>query len=215
MEWKLLFDFGKNQALKSAGECAMTKVKYGDVDLTLIHKLLDSINGPEVAKQIIRGEIVLAYNNEGFVRGSMDPVVEVNHGILSDCGSLGKPVFNSPKKHGVSRLDVTKLKAWSNEDFLSCAKTYRDILEYVQVNDDLDRFLDLREIEEIVKRGVEFYVKYFQAYGDRSEIMAWSGLVKRKDGKCYVPCCGPYCDDRVYWRWIGERISSETVYLVR
>ncbi len=101
---------------------------------------------------------------------------------------------------GPSEFDAGKLEQWLHGDQKHGVVVGNVIHEYHKEHDMLKDDLGLRDLEEIQKKGIDFFRKYFQG----KAVFGWKSVVRVRGGRLGVPCLyegsGRVC---LCWRWLG------------
>ena len=102
---------------------------------------------------------------------------------------------------GPAEYDIMEVKQWFHEDQKDgkCSEGNK-IYAHLKETDTLKTCLGLRDLEEIQKRGIVFFQKYFQG----KAVFCWKAVVRSPGGNLYVP----YLCERggavvMDWRWLG------------
>lgn len=80
---------------------------------------------------------------------------------------------------GPEELDLAKLVRWQHPDQGKSYVKGEVLYQYLKDSDILRTCLGFREMEEIRKKGVNFFRKYF---GDKY-VSCWKGIARAKDGR--------------------------------
>lgn len=102
---------------------------------------------------------------------------------------------------GPAEYDIFAVEQWLHDDqknggYTRCKKIYA----YLKDTDMLKTCLGLRDLEEIQKKGVVFFRKYFRS----KSVFGWKGVARDRDGILSAPFL---YDDGVKvvlrWSWLG------------
>jgi len=168
-------------------------------NLTLkeIQELIAKHGGDECVRKFIAEETVVAP-----LHGS----VYVDHSIRPIYPDWVKEVlYPELESTGPSEFDAGKLEQWLHEEQKTGYVTGKTIHQYLKDNDMIKDCLGLRDLEEIQKKGITFFRKYFKG----KYVFGWKAVVRDRDGHLRVPCL--YESDGVVslnWRWLGSDWSS-------
>ena len=128
----------------------------------------------------------------------IDPIVHVDRSIRPSYPEWVKIVMHPElEPTGPSKYDVSKVEQWlhagqKDGKWMKGEKVYA----YLKETDTLKTCLGLRDLEEIQKKGIAFFRKYFQG----KAVFGWSGVVRYRDDSLSVPYL--YVDgDGVVLRW--------------
>lgn len=149
---------------------------------------------------------------QGFLRGlcSPDEVMREDTRIIvqrfirpSYPGWMDEALYEDLEKAtGPGAYDIASVVPWLHDGQKNGGRmTGRDIHDYLKRTDALETCLGLRDLEEIQKKGVVFFRKYFKG----KAVFAWKGVVRGRNGFLYVPYL--YDDGAgvvLCWYWLGH-----------
>ena len=115
------------------------------------------------------------------------------------------------EKTGPAEYDISKVLVSISKDQISgeCKlggiKIYNGLIQQELLSD----CLNLRDLEEIQKRGVGFFQKYFGV----KTIYGWKSVVKDKEGRLQVPClCVINGSVALNWYWVTDMFHENDYY---
>ncbi|HCC06198.1 TPA: hypothetical protein DEP94_02490 [Candidatus Nomurabacteria bacterium] len=181
------------------GQKDVSKEQFGQlVDLGLLSDLLDS-DPTKVDRDKFRDVLGLKI--------TVTPVAELVSSIItvdrSVCPSypdwVTKVIYPQFVGMGPVGYDVTTLKQWLHDDQKSGVVAGNLIHEYLKSNKMLEGCLGLRDLEEIQKKGIAFFRKYFQG----KAVFGWKSVVRDSNGDLRVPCLVEDGGEVLLnWRWL-------------
>lgn len=131
---------------------------------------------------------------------ALDPIIRVDRSIRPSYPDWMKEVMH-PELEGVgpSEYDISAVEQWLHKGqeggkWIEGNKIYKHLKE----TDTLKTCLGLRDLEEIQKKGIAFFRKYFKG----KAVFGWAGIVRLRFGNLHVPCLFEYGDKVVLdWSW--------------
>jgi hypothetical protein len=133
----------------------------------------------------------------------LDSIVRVDRTIRPTYPDWKKKVlYPKLENSGPSEFDVAKLELWLHEGQKNGGRVKGQIIfDYLKKERMLGSCLGLRDLEEIQKKGVVFFRKYFQG----KAIFAWKSVLLRRGGVLYVPYLCEIGDSVVlHWFWLED-----------
>lgn len=126
-----------------------------------------------------------------------DAIIRVDRSVRPSYPNWMKEVVHPELESiGPREYNISEIVQWLHDDqksgFVSGDMIYRH-LDHV---DGLKDCLGLRDLEEIQKKGIAFFRKYFK---DKT-VCGWSGVLRNRVGLLFVPCLRE-CDDEVVFGW--------------
>ena len=106
-----------------------------------------------------------------------------------------------PELEATSRekFDPTILKRWSHPGQKNGLVDGHIIYKHLEDTGMLADCLSLRELEEIQKKGIEFFRKRWR----REAIFGWKSVIENKDGEQSAPCLVGKNGEVVFvWHWL-------------
>jgi hypothetical protein len=138
----------------------------------------------------------------------IDPIIRVDRSICPSYPDWMKKVMHPElEKVGPTEYDASALEQWLHDGqkggkWVEGNKIY----QHLKDTDTLKTCLRLRDLEEIQKKGVAFFRKYFKG----KAVFGWAGIVRNRNGHLDVPylyevvgkvvLCWVYLD----YRWGGD-----------
>lgn len=133
----------------------------------------------------------------------IDPIIHVDRSVCPSYPNWVQTVMHPELENtGPAEYDITKVKQWLHDsqeggEWIKGDKIYVHLKE----TDDLKNHLGLRDLEEIQKKGIAFFRKYF----NRKAVFGWSSVVRDRDGHLHVPYLYEYGGGvLLYWYWLGR-----------
>ena len=136
------------------GERDINMSKYGHKTINWFESVINVVGGEERAEALIRGELMVAEKATGEI-----------------------PPINKMRGRKVSLWlhDEQKDGGW-----IEGHKLY----EHLKSNNMLESCLGLRDLEEIQRRGIEFFRQHFKG----KAVFGWKSAVRDSDGNLNAPC---------------------------
>lgn len=132
-----------------------------------------------------------------------DTIIRVDRSIRPVYPSWVKQVMHLELENtGPAEYDLFQLELWLHEDQKNGGRIEgHKLYEYLKNNKMLESCLSLRDGEEIQKKGLTTFRKFF---GGKA-IPLWKSVVQRVDGSVSVPCLVED-DERVavFWLWLVD-----------
>jgi hypothetical protein len=153
---------------------------------------------------LARGEAKLVLNTKP------DPAPEVEIGPIIRVDRSTPPVYPDWMQEvmhpeleavGPAEYDVSALEQWLHEGqkdgkYVEGNKIYADLKK----SDTLKDCLGLRDLEDIQRKGIVFFQKYFKG----KAVFGWKGSVRRHYGNLNIPYLHEIGDQvALHWHWAG------------
>ncbi len=179
-------------------------IKFSEVAGVLndLNTKLASENGARVLedlKKLLRGE---------FVETKDSSIIRVDRTIKPSYPDWVKEVLHPDlEAQGPAEYSAESIDQWFLEAQKTGIVTGNQIYAKLQENDNqlLKTCLGLRDLEEIQKKGIAFFRKYFKG----KAVFGWSSVVRDRDGSLYVPSL---CEDgdqvSLRWYWVDDAWDS-------
>lgn len=184
----------------------VTETPYSEVTATL--ELLDRLGvDRDGLKKFRKAASYLQFEiarliQEGEER-SPDSIIRVNRSVRPSYPDWAKTVMHPElEPTGPAEYDIEKVEQWLHDGqkdgkWIEGNKIYAHLKE----TDTLKTCLGLRDLEEIQKKGIAFFRKYFQG----KAVFGWKSVVRNRYGILFVPCL---CEDDdevvVRWSWLAR-----------
>ena len=168
--------------------------------------------------QFLRGEadLVLKAKLAPAPESVIDTIIRVDRSIRPSYLDWVKRVMHPELETvGPIEYDITKTEQWLHDGqkdgkWIEGNKIYANLKK----TSDIKNHCGLRDLEEIQKKGITFFRKYFAG----KAVFGWSSVVRGHSGNLYVPCLcesgakvvlGWHCLDRDWSGSPGLRHASE------
>jgi len=151
-------------------------MKYGELNLGQIEALVNKLGGMEGVQKFLAEEIVIAKSNKNLI--FVDRTIPANY-----------PDWVVEKEHpelestGPAEFDAGKLGLWLHDEQKTGYVTGNTIHQYLKDHGMLKDCLNLRDLEEIQKKGITFFRKHFK---DKC-VFGWKSVVRDRDDNLIVP----------------------------
>ncbi len=114
---------------------------------------------------------------------------------------------------GPTKFDMRTIEQWVYRDQLNKRVSGNDIHWNLKNSNLLENCLSLRDLEEIRKKGYNFFRKYFTSSKgsvNSNVLFAWKSVVKGNDGLLYVPDIEADFGKRIEirWMWLNHWFTS-------
>lgn len=136
----------------------------------------------------------------------METIITVNRTIYPiypdwvDQEWLNAPTFIALECTGPSQFNVGNLAQWFHEDQKRGVMNGKIIYRYLKKHNMMETCLGLRDLEEIQKKGSEFFRKYFQG---KKLVFGMKSVVRSRRGSLRAPClCESDGQVHLGWRWL-------------
>lgn len=107
---------------------------------------------------------------------------------------------------GPESYDVGTLTQWLHDNQKTGVVTGNVIHEHLKNNNMLESCVGLRDLEEIQKKGINFFRRYFQG----KAVFGWKSVVRDSGGSLSVPYLIEVGSEVLLgWSWIGNDWSSD------
>jgi len=177
-------------------------IKYGDVNLGQIEAVLNKIGGEAAIPRLLAGELVVVEREPPTPKPEvpLDTIIRVDRSVRPVYPDWMKKVMH-PELEGAgpSEYDLATVEQWLHDDQKKGVVVGNRIYDHLKKTDTLKTCLGLRDGEEIKKKGIEVFRKFF---GGKA-VFLWASVVRRRGGFLDVPCLiGDGGGVVVYWRWL-------------
>lgn len=177
-------------------------IKYSDVNLGQIEAVLNKIGGEAAIARLLAGELVVVEREPLVPKPEvpLDTIIRVDRSVRPVYPDWMKKVMH-PELEGVgpSEYDLATVVQWLHDDQKTGVATGNRIYDHLKKTDALKTCLGLRDGEEIKKKGIEVFRKFFRG----KAVFLWASVVQDRDGDLGVPCLvGHGGDVVVYWYWL-------------
>lgn len=173
-----------NEKIKALTECK-----------GLLGGVLDVLEG--------RAAIVLQFQSEKQPEPVLDTLIRVDRSV--------KPVYPDRMKKvmcpeleatGPAEYDLSQVALWLHDGQKDgCYMEGHKLYEYIKANNILESCLSLRDGEEIQKKGIHVFRKFF---GGKA-IFLWKSVVRHRNGDLVIPCLYDGGDRVILpWHWLGS-----------
>lgn len=177
-----------------------------------LHQKLGSESGSEVLeglKKYLRGQNPFEMQERMIpeLEPAIDPIIRVDRSMRPSYPDWVEMVMHPELENvGPAGYDITKTEQWLHDGqkggkWIEGNKIYAHLKEM----GDLKNHYTLRDLEEIRKKGIVFFRKYFAG----KAVFAWGSIVRAGNGNLRVPFL---CEDGVEvvlsWYWTGYRWDS-------
>lgn len=169
---------------------------------------LDWLSTGDNLKSIIllaRGEAELVHKTKPAPEPQqvIDPIIRVDRSIRppSYPDWVEKVMHPELENVGPAEYDIAKTEQWlhdgqQNGKWIEGDKIYAHLNE----TGDLKNHFTLRDLEEIRKKGLAFFRKYFNG----KAVFGWGSVVRSRNSRLCVPCLYGDGDEVVLdWDWLG------------
>ncbi|MES3031525.1 MAG: hypothetical protein V4697_03910 [Patescibacteria group bacterium] len=138
----------------------------------------------------------------------IDPIVRVDRSVRPSYPDWAEEVIHLDLETlGSTEYEISAVEQWfhdgqKDEKWIGGDKIYH----YLKKTGTLKTCLGLRDLEEIQKKGLAFFRKYF----DGKTVYAWKGIVRRLPNHLHIPCLHER-DGVVFisWNYIGDVWNDE------
>jgi len=169
--------------------------------------VLDWLSTGDNLKSVIRlasGEAELIIKPKPILEPELaiDPVIRVDRSIRPSYPDWVKEVMHPKLENvGPTEYDITKVEQWLHDGQKDGCIGGNKIYTHLRETDTLKTCLGLRDLEEIQKKGIVFFRKYFK---DKA-VFGWASVVRDRLGSLSVPYLYG-CGDKVIlnWDWLGN-----------
>jgi len=182
-------------------------MKYGELNLGQIEALVNKLGGMDGVASLLADETVVTRKEVKVTppepTADLDPIIRVDRSIRPSYPDWMEEVMHPELESvGPAEYDISAVEQWLHEDqkdgkYIVGNKIY----DHLKKTDTLKTFLGLRDLEEIQKKGIAFFRKYFKG----KAVFGWAGIVRHRDGNLNVPYLYEN-DDKVVlnWDWTGN-----------
>ena len=165
-----------------------TTMKYASLDLGTVEAVFNKLGGLEGAAQFLRDELTLVPQPkpEPPPEPVLDFLVRVDRSVKPTHPDWFK-MLEHPELEcsGPAEYDLqTGVHEWLHDDQKKGVVVGNRIYDHLKKTDALKTCLGLRDGEEIKKKGIEVFRKFF---GGKA-VFLWASVVRVRDGNLYVPC---------------------------
>jgi len=132
----------------------------------------------------------------------LDPIIRVDRTISPTYPNWMEEVIHPElEATGPDNFDVGALDQWLHPKQEKGMVTGEVIHKYLKQNKMLTSYLGLRDLEEIQKKGIAFFRKFFSS----KAVFGWKSVVRRRFGCLCVPYLFEHGGVVVLdWRWLGN-----------
>jgi hypothetical protein len=137
----------------------------------------------------------------------IDPIIRVDRSVRPSYPDWVKTVMHPElEPTGPAEYDIAKVEQWLHDGQKSSKWMKGEKLyTYLEETDTLKTCLGLRDLEEIQKKGIAFFRKYFKG----KAIFGWASVVRNHRGSLDVPYLFESGGGVVLrWRWLGDDWNS-------
>jgi len=200
--------------IQKANSLERTVMKYGNLTLGQIEAGINKIGGEDAFLRLLRDELIVSEVPTDSAPApalepepAIDPIIRVDHSVKPSYPDWVKEALHPDlEAQGPAEYDVAKIDQWLHDGqkdgkWISGNKIYAHLLGTPEKPGDLASHLGTRDLEEIQKKGIAFFRKFFKG----KYVFAWKGVVRNHDGHLNVPCL---CEDDgkvvQYWLFLGH-----------
>ncbi len=150
-------------------------------------------------------KLIAEYKRQNLVpikKPEIDPIIRVNRSIRPSYPDWVEVIMRPELENtGPAEYDITKTEQWlhdgqKNGKWIEGNKIYAHLKD----TGDLKNHATLRDLEEIQKKGIVFFRKYFAG----KAVFAWGSVVRSRSGRLSVPCLyGGGGRVVLCWYWLG------------
>ncbi len=178
-------------------------IKYGDVNLGQIEAVLNKIGGEAAIPRLLAGELVVVERKPPTPKPEvpLDTIIRVDRSVRPVYPDWMKKVMH-PELEGAgpSEYDLATVEQWLHDDQKKGVVVGNRIYDHLKKTDTLKTCLGLRDGEEIKKKGIEVFRKFF---GGKA-VFLWASVVRGRVGGLRVPCLvGRGGEVVVDWDWLA------------
>lgn len=102
---------------------------------------------------------------------------------------------------GPAEFDLAEVEQWLHNKQKQGVVEGNVIYQFLKDNDMLKTCLGLRDGEEIQKKGIDLFRRFFKG----KAVYLWKSVVQGRGGRLYVPCLrGGGSEVLVDWRWLDD-----------
>lgn len=139
----------------------------------------------------------------------LDPIIRVDRSISPSYPPWMRMVMHPELENtGPAEYDLAKIDPWLHPEQRDGNQIEGNkIYTYLKDTGDLGNHLVLRDLEEIQKKGIIFFRKYFAG----KVVFGWGSVVRDCGGNLSVPCL--YEDNGkvfLHWNWLGNSFNSRS-----
>ena len=139
----------------------------------------------------------------------IDPVVHVDRSIRPSYPDWMKEVIHPELENvGPAEYDISGVERWLHDGqkggkYIEGTKIYAHLKETGMIKS----CHGLRDLEEIQKKGIAFFRKYFKG----KAVFGWAGIVRCQSGRLFVPCLCEHGGMVVLrWGWVGRDFGGSS-----
>ena len=179
-------------------------IKYGDVNLGQIEAVLNKIGGEAAIPRLLAGELVVVEREPPTPKPEvpLDTIIRVDRSVRPVYPDWMKKVMH-PELEGAGppEYDLATVEQWLHDDQKKGVVVGNRIYDHLKKTDALKTCLGLRDGEEIKKKGIEVFRKFF---GGKA-VFLWASVVQHRYGYLYVPyLIGRDGGVVVGWYWLDN-----------
>lgn len=112
-----------------------------------------------------------------------DSIIRVNRAVHPDADYMSRVLHPELEVTGLVEYNLAALEMWLHLDQKAGNVKGWKIYQYLKENKILEKYLNLRDLQEIEKKGADVFRKYF---GDKM-IFAWKSVIRNQNGLLEVP----------------------------
>ncbi len=114
----------------------------------------------------------------------IDPIVRVDRSVKPTYPEWGKDIpYSELEATGLAQFDASRVDLWLHPNQKTGAMDGDLIYNYLNMTGIIGRCAGLRDLEEIQKRGINFFRKFFKG----KVLLGWRSAFCRSSGTLHVP----------------------------
>ncbi len=179
-------------------------MKYSKVDLGKIEAVWNKLGGEAGADAFLAGKLIVA-DPQSLTKVKAEPgsILRVDRSVRPQYPDwVDKVMHPELENTGPKRFDLGRVRdnLWLHDGQKNGGRvTGQVIYDYLKSTDTLKTCLGLRDGEEIRKKGIKTFRKYF---GGKA-VFLWKSIVRNRSGSLSVPYLFEYVGQVVvYWNWL-------------
>ena len=169
-----------------------------------LNALVKLVGGEETARAILAGTVEFKLVEKVQTpEPPLDTIIRVDRSIRPVYPGWVKTVQHPDLEPlGPAEFDASRLELWLHEGQSDNKYTKgHKIYEHLKEKKILEDCLGLRDLEEIQKKGLAFFRKFFKG----KTVFGWKSVVLDRYGSLRVPyLCGSGDKVVLDWRWLGS-----------
>ena len=163
-------------------------MKYGNLTFGQMEAVLNKLGGMDGVALLLADEIVLTRKEVKTTPSpepEISPIIRVDYSISASYPSWMKERMHPElQRTGTAEYDINKVEQWLHDDQKDGKWMKGDkIYAHLKKTDTLKTCLGLRDLEEIQKKGITFFRKYFKG----KVVFGWRDIVRNRNGSLNVP----------------------------